>query len=56
MAVPENALRLCADLGERASMVTIADAGRALLPEQPAAVADTVLAWLTGRNTTGPQR
>ncbi len=66
MAVPENAVRLCAELGDRASMATIADAGHALLPEQPAAVADAVLAWLdrpwldrrraSRRNTTGPQR
>jgi pimeloyl-ACP methyl ester carboxylesterase len=33
-------------LGERARMVTIPGAGHALLPEQPAAVATEVLAWL----------
>jgi len=33
-------------LGARARMVTIPDAGHALLPEQPAAVAEAVLAWL----------
>ncbi len=52
MAVPENALRLCAELGDRASMVTIADAGHALLPEQPDAVADAVLGWLAARTGT----
>lgn len=52
MAVPENALRLCAELGDRASMVTIADAGHALLPEQPDAVADAVLGWLAARTRT----
>ncbi len=51
MAVPENAVRLCAELGNRASMVTIADAGHALLPEQPEAVAAAVLNWLEKRNT-----
>ena len=51
MAVPENAVRLCAELGNRASMVTIADAGHALLPEQPEAVAAAVLDWLEKRNT-----
>ena len=52
MAVPENAVRLCAELGNQASIVTIANAGHALLPEQPAAVADAVLSWLDKRNTT----
>ena len=51
MAVPENAVRLCAELGDRASMVTIANAGHALLPEQPEAVAAAVLNWLEKRNT-----
>jgi hypothetical protein len=37
-------------------MVTIANAGHALLPEQPEIVAATVLSWIrerTSRNTDG---
>jgi pimeloyl-ACP methyl ester carboxylesterase len=49
VAVPENATRLVEVLGRRAHMVTIPDAGHALLPEQPAAVATEVLAWLHRR-------
>ena len=51
MAVPENAVRLCEELGDRASMVMVPDAGHALLPEQPEAVALAVLSWLNKRNT-----
>lgn len=50
MAVPENAVRLCDELGDRASLVTVPDAGHALLPEQPDAVAGAVLEWLRQRN------
>lgn len=49
MAVPENAVRLCEELGDRASMVTIPNAGHALLPEQPDAVATAVQGWLDKR-------
>jgi pimeloyl-ACP methyl ester carboxylesterase len=49
VAVPENAARLVEMLGPRANLVTIPDAGHALLPEQPAAVATEVLAWLRSR-------
>ena len=47
MAVPENAERLCAEFADRASMVTVRNAGHALLPEQPAAVEVAVRTWLT---------
>ncbi len=50
MAVPENAVGLCDELGDRASLVTVPDAGHALLPEQPDAVAGAVLEWLRQRN------
>lgn len=50
MAVPENALRLCDELGDRASLVTVPNAGHALLPEHPDAPAGAVLDWLRQRN------
>jgi len=50
MAVSENAVRLCEELGDRASLVMVPDAGHALLPEQPDAVAEAVLSWLEQRN------
>jgi pimeloyl-ACP methyl ester carboxylesterase len=34
------------EFGERATVVVIPNAGHALLPEQPAAVADAILAWI----------
>lgn len=49
VAVPENAVSVVEMLGERARVVTIPNAGHALLPEQPAAVAAEVLAWLERR-------
>lgn len=49
VAVPENAVRIAEMLGARARVVTIPDAGHALLPEQPAAVASEVLGWLNRR-------
>ncbi len=52
VAVPENATRMVEMLGTRATMVTISGAGHALLPEQPAAVAKEVLAWLSHRRQT----
>ncbi|HEY6474490.1 MAG TPA: alpha/beta hydrolase [Acidimicrobiales bacterium] len=54
VAVPENATRLVEQLGERARLVTIPDAGHALLPEQPVAVADAMLDWLGRRRTPTP--
>lgn len=44
---PANALSLAAALGERAGAVVIPRSGHALLPEQPAAVAEAVTDWLT---------
>ena len=49
IAVPENAVRLVEVIGDRARLVTIANAGHALLPEQPETVATTVLSWLRER-------
>lgn len=51
VAVPENATRIVEMLGERARLVTIPDAGHALLPEQPAAVAEALLTWLERRRS-----
>ncbi|HUC05594.1 MAG TPA: alpha/beta hydrolase [Acidimicrobiales bacterium] len=53
VAVPANALKIVEMLGDRARMVTIPDAGHALLPEQPALVADEVLRWLHRRRNPG---
>ncbi|NIT97915.1 MAG: alpha/beta fold hydrolase [Actinobacteria bacterium] len=50
LAVVENAERLVATDPDRVHMVVVADAGHALLPEQPAAVADAVLEWLRRRD------
>ncbi len=47
LAPPANADRIKADLGARARLVTIDDAGHALLPEQPEAVAAALLEWLS---------
>ena len=49
IAVPENAVRLVEVIGDRARLVTIANAGHALLPEQPETVASTVLSLLRER-------
>jgi S-formylglutathione hydrolase len=49
IAVPENAMNIMAELGPRASMITIPRAGHALLPEQPAAIAVGLLTWLDNR-------
>ena len=46
IVVPENAKRLAAEFPHRVTLVEIAHAGHALLPEQPEAVAKAVLAWL----------
>lgn len=51
VAVPENATRLLEQIGARAVLVTIPDAGHALLPEQPAAVAEAMLGWLDRRHS-----
>lgn len=44
-----NAEALRRDIGERLSLVTLAHASHAILPEQPAAVAAVVTAWLAGQ-------
>ena len=49
LAVPENANRIALAIGDRATIVTIPNAGHALLPEQPAAVATALLTWLDQR-------
>lgn len=54
VAVPANAERLAAELVDRVTVVTIADAGHALLPEQPDAVADAVIAWLADQDRADP--
>lgn len=46
VAVAENAHQLVGELGARGRMVTVADAGHALLPEQPEVVASVLLDWL----------
>ncbi|HJL89633.1 MAG TPA: alpha/beta hydrolase [Acidimicrobiales bacterium] len=48
VALPANADDIVERLGERATLVAAADAGHALLPEQPEAVADALLSWLRG--------
>jgi pimeloyl-ACP methyl ester carboxylesterase len=36
------------EFGERATVVVIPDASHALLPEQPAAVTEAIVAWIGG--------
>ncbi len=50
IALPANAHDIVERLGGRAALVTVPDAGHALLPEQPEAVAGAVLGWLRGRS------
>ena len=49
LAVPANADALADAVGDRVEVVVIPNAGHALLPEQPEAVADTVIGWLDRR-------
>ncbi|MYB10927.1 MAG: alpha/beta hydrolase [Acidimicrobiia bacterium] len=49
LAVPANADALVEAVGDRAQVVVIPNAGHALLPEQPDAVAETVIGWLDRR-------
>lgn len=51
LAVPANADALVEAVGDRAEVVVIPNAGHALLPEQPEAVAETVISWLDRRQT-----
>ena len=55
-AVRANAEALVDALGDRATLVTVPDAGHALLPEQPAAVAVALLPWLVRRREGGRRR
>ena len=54
MAVPENGERLVEVDPDRIRMVTVTDAGHALLPEQPDAVADAVLEWIAAGGSRAP--
>ena len=56
VAVRANAYALVDAVGDRATLVTIPDAGHALLPEQPAAVAVALLTWLDRRRAGGRRR
>lgn len=49
LAVPANADALAEAVGDRVEVVVIPNAGHALLPEQPEAVAQTVIGWLDRR-------
>ncbi len=46
IAPAANAVRLADSIGDRATVVTIPDAGHALLPEQPSATLAALLEWL----------
>jgi pimeloyl-ACP methyl ester carboxylesterase len=46
IVLPENARLMADQLGDLVTVVTIPDAGHALLPEQPEAVAAAILSWL----------
>jgi len=50
IAPPENAALLAHDIGARAKVVHLADAGHAMLPEQPDKIADAVIQYLSGLN------
>ena len=49
LAVPANADALVEAVGDRVEVMVIPNAGHALLPEQPEAVAETVIGWLNRR-------
>ncbi|MCP3989178.1 MAG: alpha/beta fold hydrolase [Actinomycetia bacterium] len=49
IVVPENAKLMAEQLGDLVTSITIPNAGHALLPEQPEAVAAAVLSWLKTR-------
>jgi pimeloyl-ACP methyl ester carboxylesterase len=46
MAPPANGHALKETLGDRVQLVDLADAGHALLPEQPEAIAEAIIAFL----------
>jgi len=49
VALSANAHDIVERLGGRATLLTVPDAGHALLPEKPVVVADAVLEWLERR-------
>jgi pimeloyl-ACP methyl ester carboxylesterase len=49
-AVPENGHMIQRELGTRVTLVDLADAAHALLPEQPAAIAKAVIAFLRAQD------
>ena len=51
VAPPEGDVALRRVLGDRATVVSLPNAGHAMLPEQPAAIAAVVTAYLRGRRT-----
>ena len=48
---PENARRMAEHVGDLVSVVSVPNAGHALLPEQPEAVAAAILSWLRSRES-----
>jgi pimeloyl-ACP methyl ester carboxylesterase len=46
MAPPANGHALKETLGDRVQLIDLADAGHALLPEQPEAIAEAIIAFL----------
>jgi pimeloyl-ACP methyl ester carboxylesterase len=56
VAVPENGRRLIAEIGDRGRLVELADAGHALIFEQPDVVANAVLAFLRDQEATTAER
>jgi pimeloyl-ACP methyl ester carboxylesterase len=52
IAPPQNAALLKADVGARAEVVYVDHAGHALLPEQPKALADAIIAYLRKARAT----
>jgi pimeloyl-ACP methyl ester carboxylesterase len=46
IVLPENARKLAAEFPDRVTLVEVAHAGHAMLPEQPRLIADSILAYL----------
>jgi len=53
IAPPANAAALKRDLGARLTLVALPHASHAMLPEQPAAIAEVLTAWLDGERDEG---
>ena len=49
IALPANSQSVLDELGDRVSLLTVANAGHALLPEQPQVVVGALLDWLSSR-------